>query len=45
MNVSEPLMKCRKCKDDVKTRGWFLIWEKSGRYLFTAQAASGMQVA
>nr|CBH37052.1 hypothetical protein BSM_05290 [uncultured archaeon]CBH38005.1 hypothetical protein BSM_14820 [uncultured archaeon]CBH38008.1 hypothetical protein BSM_14850 [uncultured archaeon]CBH38195.1 conserved hypothetical protein [uncultured archaeon]CBH38522.1 hypothetical protein BSM_19990 [uncultured archaeon] len=30
-NVSEPLRKCRKRRDDVKTRGWSLTWDKSGR--------------
>ena len=31
-NVSEPLRKCRKRRDDVKTRGKSLIWDKSGRW-------------
>ena len=34
-------MNCRKRKDDVKTKGESLTWEKSERYLLTAQAASG----
>ncbi len=29
-NVSEPLRKCRKRMDGVKTRGWSLTWDKSG---------------
>jgi hypothetical protein len=28
--VSEPLMTCRKSKDDVETRGKLLTWDKSG---------------
>jgi hypothetical protein len=44
-NASEPLMKCRKRRDDVKTGGWSLIRDKSGGNLFTVQAASGIKVA
>jgi len=40
-SVSKPSMNCRKRRDDVKTRGESLTWEKSERYLLTAQAASG----
>ena len=33
-SASEPLMTCRKRRDDVKTRGVSLIWDKSEGYLF-----------
>ena len=42
---SEPLMTCRKGRDDVKTGKELLAQEKPGRNLFTGQAASGMKVA
>ena len=42
---SEPLMKRRNFRDDVKTGGCSDLREESGRNLFTAQAASGVQVA
>jgi len=29
-NASEPLRKCRKRRDDVKTRGESLTWDESG---------------
>jgi hypothetical protein len=32
-------MNCRKRRNDVKTRGLSLPWEKSERYLYSAQAA------
>ena len=35
-NASEPLMKCRKRRDDVKTGGESLTWDKSRGNLFTA---------
>jgi len=44
-NESEPLMKCRKRRNDVKTRGVSLTWDKHERNLFTAHAASGIKVA
>jgi hypothetical protein len=44
-SVSEPLKKCRKRRDDVKTGGESLTREEAGRDLLTAQAASGMQAA
>jgi hypothetical protein len=44
-NVSEPLMTCRKRRDDVKTRGESLTWDKSGGNLLTARTASGMKAA
>lgn len=43
--MSEPLMTCRKCRDDVKTGGLSLTRDKSGGNLLTAQAASGMKAA
>ena len=30
LNASEPLMKCRKRKDDVKTEGVSLPWDRFG---------------
>ena len=44
-NVSEPLKKCRKPADDVKTRGNLILWEESGRDLHTVQVVSGMKGA
>lgn len=44
-NTSEPLIKCRKRRNVVKTREESLIWDKFGRNLFTDQTASGMKVA
>jgi hypothetical protein len=44
-NASEPLMKCRKRRDDVKTGGESLSRDQSGGNLPTAQAASGMKAA
>ncbi len=44
-NASEPLMKCRKRRDDVKTGGESLSRDQSGGNLSTAQAASGMKAA
>ena len=41
----EPLMKCRKCTDDVKTgRRWFAR-DKPEMHLSTALAASGTKAA
>ena len=40
-SASKPSMNCRKRRDDVKTKGESLTWEKSERYLLTAQVASG----
>lgn len=34
-NTIEPLMKCRKRRDVIKTRGESLTWEESGRSLLT----------
>jgi hypothetical protein len=44
-NTSESLIKCRKRRDVIKTRGESLTWEKSGGYLFTVQAVAGMKAA
>ena len=42
-SASEPLMRCRKDKDDVKTGGcWYSEFREN---LFTAWAASGIKVA
>ena len=44
-SASEPLMTCRKRRNDVKTGGESLTREESGRDLLTAQAASGRKAA
>ena len=44
-NASEPLMKCRKRRDDVKTGGLSLTRDKHEGNLLTAHAASGIKVA
>jgi hypothetical protein len=44
-NASEPLMKCRKRRDDIKTRGESLTWDKSIGNLFTGWVVSGIKVA
>jgi hypothetical protein len=44
-NASEPLMRCRKRRDEVKTGGESLPRDQSGGNLFTARAASGMKAA
>jgi hypothetical protein len=44
-NASEPLMTCRKRRDDVETAGESLPWDKLGGCLSTARAASGMKAA
>ncbi len=45
MSASEPLMRCRNIKDDVKTGvlSWFR--DEHGRNLLTDRAASGIKVA
>jgi hypothetical protein len=45
MSASEPLMTCRKRRDDVRTRGESLIWDKSGGYLFTRPVGVGTKAA
>jgi len=44
-NASEPLMTCRKRRNDVKTGGKSLIREKPEGRLLTARVASGMEAA
>lgn len=45
MNASEPLMKCRKRRNAIRTRGLSLTWDKSGRLLITDQTMTGIKVA
>ncbi len=42
---SEPPMKCRNARDDIKTEDRKQPREEPGRYLLTAQAVSGMKGA
>jgi hypothetical protein len=44
-NTSEPLIKCRKRRDVIKTRGESLPWDKPGGNLFTVQTVTGMKAA
>lgn len=44
-NASEPLMTCRKRRNDVQTTGESLPWDKLGGCLLMARAASGMKAA
>ncbi len=44
-SASEPLMRCRKRRDDVETGEKSLPRDKPGRHLLTVQAASGMKAA
>ncbi len=44
-NTSESLIKCRKRRDVIKTRGESLTWDKSGGNLFTVQVVTGMKAA
>jgi hypothetical protein len=44
-NASEPLMTCRKRRNDVKTGGKSLIREQPEGSLLTARVASGMEAA
>ena len=41
-NTSEPLIKCRKRRNVIETRGASLTWDKSGGYLSTVRAVAGM---
>jgi hypothetical protein len=43
--VGEPLLKCRKRSDDIKTGVRLLPRDESEGYLFTALVVSGMKVA
>jgi hypothetical protein len=44
-NTSESLIKCRKRRDVIKTRGESLTWDKSGGNLLTVQTVAGMKAA
>jgi hypothetical protein len=44
-NTSEPLIKCRKRRDVIKTGRRSLARDKSGRNLFTVQMVTGMKAA
>jgi len=44
-NTSEPLIKCRKRRDVIKTGRESLARDKSGGNLFTVQAVAGMKAA
>jgi hypothetical protein len=44
-SASEPLMRCRKQKDDVETGGVHYSRISPGETCFTAWAASGIEVA
>jgi hypothetical protein len=44
-NTSESLIKCRKRRDVIKTRGESLTWDEPGRNLLTGQAVAGMKAA
>ena len=44
-NTREPLIKCRKRRDVIKTRGESLTWDESGGNLLTVQAVTGMEAA
>jgi hypothetical protein len=44
-SASEPLLKCRKVKGDIKTGESIRFRDKSGGYPLTGQVVSGMKVA
>jgi len=44
-NTREPLTKCRKRRDVIKTRRESLTWDEFGGYLLTGQAVAGMKAA
>jgi len=44
-NTSEPLIKCRKRRDVIKTGRMSLAREESGGNLFTVQTVAGMKEA
>ena len=44
-NTSESLIKCRKRRDVIKTRGESLTWDKPGGNLLTVQAVAGTKAA
>jgi len=41
----EPLLKCRKRIDEIKTGEESLTWDKLGRRLFIGRVVSGIEVA
>jgi len=41
----EPLLKCRKRIDEIKTGEESLTWDKLGRCLFIGRVVSGIEVA
>ncbi len=44
-NASKPLMTCRNCMGDIKTRGEESSWDEPGGCLLIGQVVSGMEVA
>ena len=44
-NTSESLIKCRKRRDVIKTRGESLTWDEPGGNLPTDQVVTGMKAA
>jgi len=42
-NTNKSLIKYRKRRDAIKTRGESLTWDKFGRNLFTVQMVTGMK--
>ena len=42
-NTDESLIKYRKRRNAIKTRGESLTWDKLGRNLFTDQVVTGMK--
>ena len=44
-NTSEPLKKCRKRRNVIKTRGESLTWDEPEGNLLTDQAVTGMKAA
>ena len=44
-NTNELLIKCRKRRNVIKTRGVSLTWDKFGGNLFTDQTVTGMKAA
>ena len=45
LNASEPLTKCRKRRNGVKTEGFRLLRDWFGGHLLTVRTASGIKVA
>ena len=44
-NTGESLIKCRKRRDVIKTRGESLTWDKSGGCLLIGRMVTGMEAA